>query len=399
MEITAGLREAGFYNVLEALPELREQAAVMVAAAGTGSPPPRFEAFPSYIPAEPPHRRHEHVLVIDIGGTTTKVGLRLFDKTGGEQWLYLFEESNDYFKESGAQGNSAGLFCRKVAEHTAKALDSKGVELKSIEACGIVWSNPIENRREPGKGVFGVITKRAMYSKGEWFIADLQDGTDMGNLFLDALNDNGIKVRHIVLSNDTPLTMKALVGANAGMVASTGLNGTIVKTLAELGRGGDEPVICNGEMGRMPIPRRLLSRGDSLPEKAADEIEYLTSGGFLPFIFMNHIHVLAELGSCHLMQVSQWLRSRALPNEFNSADLSVLLYAPGDFLRRRSPAFPATPAILNALTELAREVFKRAAALCALTAGATVANQPKDRPLLIGLDSRLARDITRMSGA
>lgn len=396
MNLHKQLEELGFYRVRNGLEEINAEAARMAAAAGRPcSGAPCFQTLPSFIPARAAQRRRPAVLSVDIGGSSTKVGVRLVDQAQAVHWLLLFERENETLRAVLPGLNSIEAFCTLLARSTAAALAACGLDARRIAACGIVWSNPIENRRDAEQGVLGVIVKRAIYSKSEWFNVDLVDGVDIGLLFLEAFNAEGFTLRRIVISNDTTLTMKAAPGADAGMVASTGLNGTLVKRLSELGLAGDEEVICNAEMGRMPIEARFLSAGDTLRGgRPADEIEYLSSGAFLPVLFVRHLLRLAESGVREFAGAAGWLRDRRGQgeDELTAAELTALLFRPEDFFRKR-PSFPDTPALRECLAQLARELFGRSAALASVVAAATVSNRPPTaQPRTVALDSRLARE-------
>ena len=78
-------------------------------------------------------------------------------------------------------------------------------------------------------GNSGRVVDRELYSKEEWFIKDVVNGCDLGKFFCEAFQDIGFHLKNFLIANDTPLTMTSAEACDGGMVASTGLNATLVK--------------------------------------------------------------------------------------------------------------------------------------------------------------------------
>ncbi len=363
-------------------------------AGDTGVPESdRFAQFASYIPAESVPPRHPAEILIDIGGTSTKVGVRrLLKGRKDPEWRVLFEDPNDDFNEKGRTGSGLQRFTAAVAERTKKALQSASIALTGGWGLGIVWSNAMLNRLVPGEGVHGQIANRHNYTKGEWFNADSKEGESVSQPFLEAFRRAGLQVATIAVANDTPFTMKALNGADAGMVASTGVNATLVSDLQ------GSLVISNAEMGTTcRMPKELLSEGDRLyPGVRCSVIEQQLSGKFLSQIFAGHILALVKAGVAELAPVASFLEGKGEDAylHFQTADLSFLTSKPEKFVEqhRELGALPAPT--LKALQLLAQHLILRAAKLAGLMAFASIANQlSRKSSFVIALDSRLSREM------
>ena len=332
--------------------------------------PGQFRKLPSYIPAKSVDPWRPALLLIDVGGTATKVALRRIEKKGSEPvWRVLFEDPNEAFEDRSLPGSSLERFAAAVARRVRQL-----IEPDCEYSLGLVWSNGMKSLPLVGKGISGEIINRDRYMKGEWFVKDAKDGDDLGQLFTAAFASCGFKIDKILAANDTTLTMKALLGADAGMIASTGLNATIV----EEATAGE--MICNAEMGgSFDFPKSWLGAGDLL---AADEpcriIEHLVAGKFLPMIFTGHIlngPVRAEVASTVELLES---KTNSGYDYYTAADLSKLVDGTGDS---------------EPLKMLATLLYERSAKFAAVLALASIAGQlgQKDN-FLIALDSRLARE-------
>lgn len=400
--ITDILKESGFYRMQEQTDALCAQAQEMNRLAGTRSDVPVFEAFPSFIPSKRVQACVSQELVIDIGGTSTKVGLRTCTESDGHSWNLLFEKKNDEFRpddESGRSAHSFKVFVDLLSQAILEEARSSGVAVEDIHYCGIIWSNAVTNRFDPEIGVTGIVASRSKYSKGEWFLRDLKDGDNLGELFTDALHEVGIPLRYLILSNDTVFTMTALPDSDAGMVASTGLNGTIVKELSLFGETQkDQDIICNGEIGgRFVIEDSLFSEGDWISDsQKARTIEDVTAGRFLPLIFVSHIRLLAENGVTELAPLLKYFESTEVNEweEYRAKDMALLFVDKPFFLERRKNPELYTREVLDILETLSHELYVRSAHLCSIVAYGTIANKIEEgKSFVIALDSRLSREV------
>ena len=396
MTLKDSLEGLGFYKIKQARNHLCSLAKEMVARSGTDQEGAKFEAFPSFLPAVSASTKTDNCLVIDIGGTSTKAGFRSFN--GKENWNLLFDEKNDELRSSNGEEESLALFCKILGIHLHQALENQGLDFRTIKNFGIVWSNAMHNQPFE-KGVTGFVADRDKYNKGEWFMAGLENGHDLGSEFISGFELEGFSVDSFIIANDTPLTLKALPGSSSGVVVSTGLNATILKNGADLGLNPKnlDLMVCNGEIGgRFDIDESLLSAGDFIgADRPADTIEFLCAGRFLPALFINHL-ILLRSDCSELEEVSEYLLDLGLDrfSEFRTKDLCLLIYDQKEFLKRRSQADIYSEASLDTMTELAKEIFIRSASLCSIVIYASIANLLDQADVFkVALDSRLGREV------
>ncbi len=391
MKIADHLRTIGFYRAEEAIGELCARAARMVKDAGNPEAAEKFDKLPSCLSPQEATSQHPLVLTIDVGGTSTKAGVRFISQNSAPSWVLFFEIPNTDLDDK-KLGKSMHRFCSAIVENVVRALPAHSIGKDQISTCGVIWSNAVKNVVVPNAGVTGLVAQRAHYHKGEWYIADLKDGDDLGQIFVDAFAAHGIKISRYLLANDTPLTMKAGPGADAGMVLSTGLNGTIVDTVE------GKLTICNAEMGgRMIIPEALRTEADFIgDDQPAELVEYLVSGKFLPRLFISYVNILAGRGVKEFQATNQFLQSLGTARwaYFTAEDISLLIKDQGLFITRRQGKGAFDAQALLALSELSREILTRAAKLAAVIAYATVSNQlALKNSFAIALDSSLCREI------
>lgn len=393
MDTKKKLEEIGFYQLEDKRDLLCNQAIEYAKNAGNENIK-SFESFPSFIPTKTPVDRNDIQLITDIGGTSTKVALR--DTTSdGVDWTVLFEEKNIDLKPKKVVIKSFESFSYSLAKLIADKIAELKIKPIQISAVAFIWSNAIINKPRNDNAISAFVTDIESYKKGEWFIADLKNEDDLGGMLLKALKDVGFKPKQFLITNDAPLTMKALVNANGGMVASTGLNGTLIRKI------NNTEIICNGELGgRFDIEVDFLSQGDWIyNDKRANTIELLSAGRFLPLIFNQHIVELAKNGKDELKEISSYLVNDLREKrwvEFRAKDMNLLFSSNEEFMARRCEnLIPLlNQKVLSILSELSREIFTRSAKLAAIVAFSTIANQIEaKRDFLIALDSRLAREV------
>jgi len=393
------LRAIGFYKLLDGLPDLYAQAAHMAKHAGDSGTGPHFELLPSYLLTEKePVDAKKNVLAVDIGGTSTKAGVRLVSKDGAVSWRYLFEQKNTALRNTKTGLNSFAEFADTLAANIKQSLAAKDIDEKSIQDAGIIWSNAIKNHRAPNLGISGAVTAREHYNKGEWFIKDLKNGDDLAAPLLEAFKAAELNIKHLVITNDTPFTLSACKGAVAGVVASTGVNATLLMT--ETGANSQKrQVICNAEMGgRFKLKESLLSEADLIADgRNADTIEYMIGGRFIPTVFCAHLIRLGQNG------IDAFKKPVAILNDigedkwghFNTRDLSSLIYNQDYFLGRHPEYINFSKDCLDAMKVLAAEVLSRAARLLTTVVYGSIANQiaEGETTFKVSLDSRLAREV------
>ena len=200
----------------------------------------------------------------------------------------------------------------------------------------------------------------------------------------------GLNPDAFIITNDTPLTLKATDGAQSGMVLSTGVNGTIFTE--ELG-------ICNGEIGtRFLLTESMISESDLVSRKRTPikpiNLEHLTAGKFLPQLFAGYI---ASSRSPDLSELTSYLRdqeSRGL-HYFKAEDLTSIIDNNFDaFSARIQGISKLTSKAFEELHQTAKGIVSRSAklgallALCSLKPSFEISESP-----LLALDSTLSRHI------
>lgn len=329
-------------------------------------------------------------LLIDVGGTHTKAAL--LDHT--LEWRFLLDHSNDWFQDSTPSGElPLTQFLRKLFTLITKAAPEL---LKSSYPLrvGVVWSNqmatcPIE--RDGCCGISGVVQGAGLggYRKGEWFLAGLNNGDDIGDLFFDALTEAQLRASVLVLGNDTIFTLFATPNAHAGMVVSSGGNCTLLGLNSE----GRES-IYNSEIGGMLIlPSEALSRGDLLfagnrPRNQV-ALEELCAGKWFADLVAAHVRAASEL-----TQHSDFapLARKIASNEMSlsNAAISALLSDPNQSI----PSLDEIPTASRlALYQLAQALVERGGMLAGVLAYLSIW-RPIERGaknVTISVDSSMAR--------
>ena len=392
MEIVKALSAINFFEYNRVLPDLCRAAELMAASAGDTGAAEQFACYPSFIPAAPPQKRHACVLSFGIGSGSTRAAVRLAETEDRNRWQLLFQTRHHEFQPQLPGGPAFESFCSGIVKKAADALVSLGIHKKSVEACGVAWANPIENKPLENRGIGGAIAYHAQYRKGEWFLAGAKDGYDLGTPLLAALDRSGLRVKRFLICNNGPLIMKALTFAHGGMVASNGINGTLVKEVQ-----GSHKIICNGELGaRWKLPAAIVSRADLIDDRrVAENFESVCSTTFMPRLFSQYIVSLERAGCGQFIGLAKKLAELqgGRWSVFSMPDLTNLLYNKPGFLERHGSWCDHSPEAIQGLEDLARELIIRAAKLCAVLAYATICNQIKEqRGATVALDSSLARE-------
>ncbi|NLF25913.1 MAG: hypothetical protein GX589_09695, partial [Deltaproteobacteria bacterium] len=281
MEIIKALRAINFFEYNQALPELCRTAELLAESAGGTAAAGQFACYPSFIPAIPPKKRHACILSFGIGSNSTRAAVRQAETEDRHRWKLLFQTPHHEFQPQATSGRTFESFCSSIVKKAANALVSLGIHKKSVEACGVAWANPIENKILENRGIGGKISYHTQYRKGEWFLNGTKDGYDLSTPLLSALDRSGLRVKRFLICNNGPLIMKSLTFAQGGMVASNGINGTLVKDVQEP-LGPPQKIICNGELGaRWKLPTSILSRADLIDDRhIAENFESVCSTTF-----------------------------------------------------------------------------------------------------------------------
>ena len=336
------------------------------------------------------HAAHANSLLIDIGGTHTKVA----SVNESEEIEILFDHSNEWFKPSN-QSDKAPLrrflqgILAEAANRAPKLLDgSKPVRL------GMIWSNQVQTKPlslGETAGITGVVNgiHQGGYRKGEWFLEGLQNGDDIGAALHAELIEIGARTEVILLGNDTVFTLFARHGAHSGTVVSSGANCTLV------GPGiAGKLTVYNSELGGLLlIPCEFNSAGDTLlaNTKGVDKLalEELCGGAWFSELCCAHIEALAELKDGEdIRPLRDAIRSGAVV--INNQIISALLRSPSE-VKQNFMGVPS--ATLQEFFHLAELLVQRAGALSAVLIYLSVSNQIDDhsQELRFSLDSSMAR--------
>ncbi len=379
--VDEALRKIGLFSAVDNLQSILEAGQSFVRSLCEDSSQ-SARLLSSYLKTSSWHKPASNCLTVDIGGSFTKAALR--DAAG--QWLVLFELSNEALKPAGSGANLITQFTSALAEQIVDSLKNFNIDKECLNSVAVVWSNAIENRFL-GPGRIGAVTATEDYKKGEWFVESLPIGTELTGPFFSSLVECGLSIEKFILSNDTPFTLLALNGADSGVVASTGVNATLVRNNE----------IANAEMGAsFAIPEVYLCEADYVSEmRRGSLIEFLIGGSFIPRIFGNVlVNPLISKSNRRLSDIADYLGS--LGSErwlfFDARDLASLLGTKEAFYKAHPQACFLEG--VEFLEQIAAEVVKRAASLLGVVIYCSVYNQLNDKDQFrVSLDSWLAREI------
>ena len=331
------------------------------------------------------------VLVVDVGGTHTKVGVCHFDPAGDAVWTMLFDRNNEEFRPLGGLSKEKvplSAFSLELARQIINATDGYKISPSDIKGLSVIWSNALiakslDDSERGVRGVTALVTQYGegqAYRKGEWFNQGLHNGLDLGQTFLDEFANLGIQPEVFDIGNDTVFSLKALPGAHGGVVASSGANATLIDAA---------DIIRNSEMGAwFKIPPRFLSDADS---KAGNNLrlEDLVAGKGIGKILTAHLHLLKERG---LGSVDPILRSLSRrQGNLSSKDMSTVLK--GDCLQCEVEGF-FSPEAHQVLREYASAITRRAGFCVAAMIGLSLHGQKAGTDgFVVALDSAMARHI------
>lgn len=395
------------FNVLgisRELDALGDIAYAMVQNTTLGGSAHAFAQLPTHIPAFtlPPVAGRGPALIWDIGGTHTRIYL---EEDG--RWLSIADiiyTAPEVAKRLDSAEDPLSDFAFLSMEKVAAS------GISSVRGGAIVWSNaarsiPLNPMTDGVRGVtMEVCERNTAYNKHEPFVEKLQDGHYLHSYFTSAARRTGVAVPALVFLNDVPASFEK----NAGMVASTGANGTLVI----------DGEMCNSELGALfNVPSDMLSTVEQ--ERYPDGLclEEVMAGKGIAKRFRDHMtaiaetqrvsdgfHALAERLKKHAEEESAARAGgRKIDVEyFKTEDLSTLIR----FQKRkdRSAAAAYTELIhrwgISAgdapkVADLAESLVERAGLLAGFMAWITLSNQngSEDEEKVVGLESSLARNV------
>ncbi len=367
----------------------------MAALAGTDKGGQKFPADPSYIPIEAkPPAKGSCILAVDVGGTHIKIGVRRVNDDGTTSWMEILDIDNDVLNTGKGDGKGLQRMATELCRHIVKSLDKANARKQDISAVGVVWSNqlinsPLQNEGSATRGVTGIVSgsqNGTAYRKGEWWNKDINDGDNVGEIFIQAFRAAGFSPKSFVIGNDTIYTAKAIDNADSGMVASTGANATIVPV--------GQHMLCNSESGgNFNIPCSMIGLP---PINGRDyvKLEDVMAGKNLPYLFAEYILLAAQNGADELTRLSASIieKRKSGKEHFAAPDISLILQGKlTEFLKGRdSTCYPEQALVV--MKTIAEKQIDMAGKFAAAMAWFSFYNQiPEKDHFLVALDSSQAR--------
>ncbi len=304
----------------------------------------------------------KRILLIDIGGTHTRVALQM-GSVANRKFKLVLDESN-LTLVSAQQSSELPLrrFARTLAQCAVPRIPD------AVDGLGLIWSNQFRARRISEGSLTGVTGKisgvaSGSYLKGEWFSENISDDLEFGEFFCRAFTDNGMKLAVFVVANDTVATLNAEPKSAGAIVAATGANAAAINAEGE---------IVNTELGGLfkVAPRYLLQDEREFFGDVACVLEQIVGGAFLPRIIEARGR---KLGS----------KSDRVARYFEKKGSLASMHSVAALLADRE-----TPC---ELIEVCGETLKRAGALASLLVAGALALARPGTECSVVLDSSLAR--------
>jgi hypothetical protein len=375
-----------FVIKFETIENLFESLKVLCSNTGTAVQPSFGNESSFLSPLRASTNSKKSVLAIDVGGTRTKVCCRLND-ANRESWISVLDLDNNELKTEGG-AKALQRMTTELGRRISEECRNKKIAL-TFDGVSIVWSNGLQcfsligPIRGVGAKVFGSRSGTA-YRKGEWWNSDIQDGDDISAAFSSGLKASGINVSVLIVGNDTVFTALAAPDCDAGVVASTGANTTIIPK--------DSSLLFNSECAaKIEIDASFLGLrtvkaavpGSSDPLKLED----LCAGKGLPLAYAIYLQEAANLGIEGAKELRAAFETQILTAKSVSEIASGVFKSSAD---RLSP--PLLPKSFDLGSSIAKQLVQNAGALCGLLVLVSVANQiDQNKDLLVALDSSQAR--------
>jgi len=378
----------GVFRIQAAELELAQLGELYLANApfSKGSPSCAWDSSEIRLPNSPSAAAPREAVLIDIGGTQTKVG----HQGSNGAIRCVLDQPNTWFKGRAPSEHELPLesFLSGLVAEIQRALPNLGPRC----SLGLIWSNQVQCvpiKMERTTGVSGIVRGRKTggYRKGEWFLDGLRDGDDVGAIFLRTLNRGGWSPEVFLLGNDTIFTLFATPGATAGVVMSSGGNCTAI---GEEGR--EKGHIINTELGgNLKIPQHLLSDGDIFCAESRGisslSLEELCAGTWFPHLVYSHV--------CAAAKVPDGATLVPLRDELVSGEITLtnrmLVASLGTAPHGNTPASITKAG--EAWTDLLTALVNRAGTLAGLLSYLSVHSQLEAplQPVVVSLDSSMAR--------
>jgi hypothetical protein len=340
------------------------------------------------------------VYVVDCGGTKTTINQRAVGATSDDvSWAIVRSGQNAEFDA----GDQTVLSIHRYLHNVLATIKSKHEGGQEI-SLALTWSNGLKVSSAPD-GVTGVGALvegigAGSYRKGEPFTQGLYDGFDLGLAVAEAAKANDLKLKNLIIANDTIYTANANPGCDAGVICSTGANGTLIVPDAEGRR-----MLFNAESGgRFKVCAEWLADCErAYAEQSGREVviedlcaglEGATNGlGIGRLLSLNARHLAEQREGMKLLTpVAKVIEQNGL-GLFDGR--AVTLLAKGEFeaFRGLKACFEQfEEAQLTALQSIAASLERRAGIAAALMSYVSLARGVSSAPgtFTVALDSRIA---------
>lgn len=313
----------------------------------------------SCISAKPTSLRpNTRTLIIDCGGTNTRITEHSVTREGVEQFTPIALRVNAEFKLS-ERGDIFANFCTEIFKIAKEAASGH------FDGIALVWSNDFEPHRferDGCRGVTGIVQNKGngtSYRKGESFLVPLKDGDDLAAFFLDAARNQGIAPQAFVTINDTIAVACVTQNASSGLVLSSGGNATSV---------ADEQFVNLEAGAHIVLPVSCLTNAERIAHKDRLTIEQAAAGKWIASLF--------------LLNLSYAPHHVPVPNSITAKDLGAYLKSDDSIV-----------------AGIASAICDRAAKLCGVMGAVSLASQLENKdwtsevPKTVNLDSRIAEGL------
>ena len=259
------------------------------------------------------------LISVDIGGTHVKVALVKKGKTVKDAEFLFDLDNKDFKRDIKDDEKIVEVFMDELAKKILGYTKDKDVSLSKF---AIIWSNPVVSKEfidGDYKSITGIVSgiSEGLYEKSEWYCktklkegekgVPLKDGDDLGEMFRETFRKRGILVKRLIIGNDTVFTQKALPGAVAGAVLSTGGNAGCAYADGE---------ICNLECGGViKVFSDELSKPDKLiheyQENGELDLQHLCTGYWFSPIFEQYVLAASDNEVAECSNLAKQIRAFA----------------------------------------------------------------------------------------
>lgn len=340
------------------------------------------------------------VYVVDCGGTKTTISQRIVGATSDDvSWSIVKSGRNAEFDV----GDSATRPINRYLHNCFAQIKSANAGSNEV-SLALTWSNGLKVAPAPvgvaGVGALVDGVGAGSYRKGEPFTKGLYDGFDLGAAVAEAAAAHGLNLKTLVIANDTIYTANAHPGCDAGVICSTGANGTIIipdsqgRRMLFNAESGGKFFVASEWLADCERDWARAHGRDVCIEDLSAGLESATTGlGVGRLLSLHAKHLAGQRG---LMKVLAPVEKVIDDNGLGVFDgRAVTLLANGEF-----KAFKAIKecfsqfdqAQLNVLQSIAANLERRAGLAAALLSYVSIARNVSSTPraFTVALDSRIA---------